>query len=166
MEPKLDEPTVITSSSVPMPTKASGLVGRKPAHKRDMALQVANNFFASFRYASAGVSYAFMTQRNFRVHCALGTLAVCLGAYLRLPPVEMAIISIVCSLVLTLELLNTAIESVVDLTVEKTYHELAKVAKDCAAGAVLISAMASLMVAAWLILPRLFTLLFASSGWK
>jgi diacylglycerol kinase (ATP) len=74
----------------------------------------------------------------------------------------MAIISIVCSLVLTLELLNTAIESVVDLTVEKTYHELAKVAKDCAAGAVLISAMASLMVAAWLILPRLFTLLFWS----
>jgi diacylglycerol kinase (ATP) len=65
-------------------------------------------------------------------------------------------------LVLTLELLNTAIESVVDLTVEKTYHELAKVAKDCAAGAVLISAMASLMVAAWLILPRLFTLLFWS----
>jgi diacylglycerol kinase (ATP) len=162
MEPKLDESTVITSPSVPMATKASGLVSKKSAHKRDMALQVANTFFASFRYASAGVSYAFMTQRNFRVHCAVGTLAVCLGACLRLPPVEMAIISIVCSLVLTLELLNTAIESVVDLTVEKTYHELAKVAKDCAAGAVLISAMASLMVAAWLILPRLFTLLFWS----
>jgi diacylglycerol kinase (ATP) len=166
MEPKLDESTVITSPQIPMATKASGLVNRKSVHRRDLALQVANNFFASFRYASAGVTYAFMTQRNFRVHCAVGTLAVCLGAFLRLPPVEMAIISIVCSLVLTLELLNTAIESVVDLTVEKTYHELAKVAKDCAAGAVLISAMASLMVAAWLILPKLFSLLFVVNTWK
>jgi diacylglycerol kinase (ATP) len=84
----------------------------------------------------------------------MGTLAICLGAYLRLPPIEMAIISVTSSLVLTLELLNTAIESVVDLTVEQTYHKLAKIAKDCAAGAVLISAMASVMVAAWLLLPR------------
>jgi diacylglycerol kinase (ATP) len=71
----------------------------------------------------------------------------------------MAIISVTSSLVLTLELLNTAIESVVDLTVEQTYHKLAKIAKDCAAGAVLISAMASVMVAAWLLLPKLVLLL-------
>jgi diacylglycerol kinase (ATP) len=160
MEPKLDESTIISSHPIPMATKVSGLVGKRSSQKRDLALQVANNIFASFRYAWAGVMYSFTTQRNFRIHCAVGTTAICLGAYLRIPPVEMAIISIVCSLVLTLELLNTAIESVVDLTVEQTYHELAKIAKDCAAGAVLISALASLMVAAWLLLPRIYVLFF------
>jgi diacylglycerol kinase (ATP) len=142
-----------------MATKATSLSSKKSELKRELALQVASNLFSSFRYASQGVSYTFLTQRNFRIHCVLGTTAVCLGAYLKLPPIEMAVISLVCSLVLTLELLNTAIESVVDLTVEKTYHELAKIAKDCAAGAVLISALASLMVACWLLLPRLLTLL-------
>ena len=56
-----------------------------------------------------------------------------------------------------LELLNTAIEAVVDLTVKQAYHELAKIAKDCAAGAVLLSAIAALIVAVWILLPPLFT---------
>jgi diacylglycerol kinase (ATP) len=171
MESKLDESAIslsALSSAIPqdidsittndMATKASSLSGKKSEHKRELALQVASSLFSSFRYASQGVSYTFSTQRNFRIHCVLGTTAVCLGAYLKLPPIEMAVISLVCSLVLTLELLNTAIESVVDLTVEQTYHELAKIAKDCAAGAVLVSAMASMMVAAWLILPKFFGL--------
>jgi diacylglycerol kinase (ATP) len=158
MESKLDESAAIHSSPDSMINKASTLT-TKSEQKRDLAWQVANNIFASFRYAWAGVSYAFFTQRNFRIHCLMGTIAICLGACLRLPPLEMAIISVTSSLVLTLELLNTAIESVVDLTVEQTYHELAKIAKDCAAGAVLISAMASLMVAAWLLLPKCVTLL-------
>ena len=57
---------------------------------------------------------------------------------------------------MVLELLNTALESVVDLTVGQHYHELAKTAKDCAAGAVLISALASLLVASYILLPPLF----------
>ncbi|MEO0490384.1 MAG: diacylglycerol kinase, partial [Cyanobacteria bacterium J06659_2] len=56
------------------------------------------------------------------------------------------------------ELINTALESVVDLTVQQTYHELAKIAKDCAAAAVLIAAFASIMVAACLLLPPLLDL--------
>jgi diacylglycerol kinase (ATP) len=56
-----------------------------------------------------------------------------------------------------MELLNTAIESVVDLTVKQSYHDLAKIAKDCAAAAVLVSAIASLLVGLVLILPPLLT---------
>jgi diacylglycerol kinase (ATP) len=82
-----------------------------------------------------------------------------LSIFLHLKPVEIAIISITSGLVLTLELVNTAIESLVDLTVKQTYHELAKVAKDCAAGAVLISAMVSLIVAVTLLLPPLLRLI-------
>ena len=109
--------------------------------------------------------YAFNTQRNFRIHCVMGTIAISLGALLHLSGIEMAVISITSSLVLTLELLNTAIESVVDLTVKQTYHELAKVAKDCAAGAVLISALASVLVASWLILPKAILIITHHTVW-
>ncbi len=124
---------------------------------RSLAWQVAPNLFLSFKYAWAGVVYAFTTQRNFRIHTVIGTLAVSLGFLLSVSAIEMAIITITCAMVMILELLNTAIEAVVDLTVKQAYHELAKIAKDCAAGAVLLSAIAALIVAVWILLPPLFT---------
>ena len=123
---------------------------------RKLAWKVAPNLFLSFKYAWAGVSYAFATQRNFRIHTAIATLAISLGLFLQISAVEMAIISVTCAIVMVLELINTAIESVVDLTVKQTYHELAKIAKDCAAGAVLISAIAAVFVAACILLPPLY----------
>ena len=125
---------------------------------RNLAWQVAPSLLLSFKYAWAGVSYAFTTQRNFRIHTIIGTLAVSLGLFLNISAVEMAIITLTCAIVMVLELLNTAIEAVVDLTVKQTYHELAKIAKDCAAGAVLLSAIAALIVASWILLPPLLKL--------
>lgn len=125
---------------------------------RSLSWKVATNLLVSFRYAWQGVAYAFRTQRNFRIHVVVGTLAVSLAIALQLAPVELAVIILTCGFVLTLELINTALESVVDLTVEQTYHELAKIAKDCAAAAVLISALISLSVAACLLLPPLWQL--------
>lgn len=124
-----------------------------------MSWQVAPNLLVSFKYAWCGISYAFQTQRNFRIHVGVGTLAISLGIFLHLTPVEMAVIGLTSGLVLVMELLNTAIESVVDLTVKQSYHELAKIAKDCAAGAVLVSAMAAVLVAGALLLPPLLTLI-------
>ncbi len=123
--------------------------------KREMSWQVATNLFVSFKYAWSGIAYAFKTQRNFRIHISIGTLAICLGVFLHISSVEIAVIGLTSGLVLVMELLNTAIESVVDLTVKQTYHELAKVAKDCAAGAVLVSALAAVLVASVLLLPPL-----------
>ena len=125
---------------------------------RNLAWQVAPNLVLSFKYAWAGVTYAFTTQRNFRIHTIIGTLAVSLGLFLNISAAEMAVITLTCAIVMILELLNTAIEAVVDLTVKQTYHELAKIAKDCAAGAVLLSAIAALMVASWILLPPLVKL--------
>lgn len=122
---------------------------------RNLAWQVAPNLFLSFKYAWAGVCYAFTTQRNFRIHTLVGIVAVSLGAWLSVSAVEMAVITMTCGIVMVLELINTAIESVVDLTVKQSYHELAKIAKDCAAGAVLISAIAAVIVAAFILLPPL-----------
>ena len=141
--------------SMPTPKQSDPVVKRT----REFAWQIAPTLLKSFRYAWAGVYYAFITQRNFRIHTVIGTLAISLSVFLHLSSVEIAVICLTSGLVMALELLNTAIESVVDLTVKQSYHELAKIAKDCAAGAVLISAIASVFVAGSLLLPPLFALI-------
>lgn len=128
---------------------------------RELSWQIASNLLISFKYAWAGIVYAFRTQRNFRIHVAVCALAIGLSVFLRLETVEISIIAITSGLVLTLELVNTAIESIVDLTVKQSYHELAKIAKDCAAGAVLVSALVALLIAATLLLPPLAGLILS-----
>jgi diacylglycerol kinase (ATP) len=137
--------------SMPTPEQSEPLLKRS----RDLAWKIAPSLLLSFKYAWAGLRYAFITQRNFRIHTVIGTLALSLGVFLKLSAVEIAVICLTSGLVLALELLNTAIESVVDLTVKQSYHELAKIAKDCAAGAVLVSAIAAVFVAGSLLLPPL-----------
>lgn len=139
-----------SESVVPVPE------GNLDSVSRSLSWRVATNLLVSFGYAWQGVAYAFRTQRNFRIHVVVGSLAVSLAIALHLVPVELAVIILTCGVVLTLELINTALESVVDLTVQQTYHELAKIAKDCAAAAVLISALIALSVAACLLLPPLW----------
>lgn len=159
IEPNKSSPTLslldknMKSSIIASPSKEASTASNKII--RNLAWQVAPNLFLSFKYAWAGVRYAFITQRNFRIHTLIGTLAVSLGIFLEIQAMEMAVIVMTCAMVMVLELINTALEAVVDLTVKQTYHELAKIAKDCAAGAVLISAIAAVMVAALILLPNL-----------
>lgn len=131
---------------------------------RELSWQVANSLLISFKYAWGGLSYAFQTQRNFRIHTFIGICAIALSILLELKPIETAVIVLTIGLVMAMELLNTAIESVVDLTVKQTYYELAKIAKDCAAGAVLVSAIVALVVAGYLILPPLLELVIFTFG--
>ncbi|WP_414514264.1 diacylglycerol kinase family protein [Nostoc sp. PCC 9305] len=145
-------------SPSPTPTSLQTLV----SNEREFSWKVASNLFVSFKYAWAGISYSFQTQRNFRIHVSVCALAIALSVFLHLQAVEIAVIGITSGLVLALELLNTAIESVVDLTVKQTYHELAKIAKDCAAGAVLVSAFVAMLVAGTLLLPPLVTLIISA----
>lgn len=132
----------------------------KKVFNRDLAWQIAPNLLVSFKYAWAGVRYAYVTQRNFRIHTFMGILVLSLGLMLHLPPVALAILALTSAFVMVLELLNTALESVVDLTVGQSYHELAKIAKDCAAGAVLISAIASVIIGSCLLVPPVLALVF------
>ena len=145
-------------SSPPKSNRLEAVVSKQ----RELSWAVASNLFVSFKYAWAGITYGFQTQRNFRIHVSVCALAIGLSVFLHLQRVEIAVIGVTSGLVLALELVNTAIESVVDLTVEQKYHELAKIAKDCAAGAVLISALAAVLVAGMLILPPLFELILLS----
>jgi diacylglycerol kinase (ATP) len=125
------------------------------AAKRSDSFQIATNLLLSFKYAGQGVSYAFRTQRNFRIHLIIGAIALSLSLYFQLSAIACSIISLTIALVLVLELLNTALEAVVDLTVGREFHQLAKIAKDCAAGAVLIAAIAALLIAGVLLLPHI-----------
>ncbi|MGQ9838806.1 MAG: diacylglycerol kinase family protein [Cyanobacteriota bacterium] len=127
--------------------------------QRPPSWRVATNPGKSFYYAGKGLVYATRTQRNFRIHIAVAAVAFALGFALKLSTVEMALISLATGLVMALELVNTALEAVVDLTLGSKYHLLAAIAKDCAAGAVLIAAVMALLVAAWLFLPPLLLLL-------
>lgn len=90
-----------------------------------------------------------------RIHVAAGVLAMALGAWLRIPFFHLALIAVVSSLVVTMEMLNTAIENAVDLFTHRK-HPLAKIAKDVAAAAVLVSAANALLVGLLLLGPPLF----------
>jgi diacylglycerol kinase len=99
----------------------------------------------SFYFAFAGLAYLLRTQRNARIHVLVGAVACALGAWVRITRVEWAVLVFTIALVLILEGLNTAVEAAIDLASPKI-HPLAKVAKDLAAGMVLIAALASVAV--------------------
>jgi diacylglycerol kinase (ATP) len=113
---------------------------------------------ASFGYAFQGIGYAWSTQRHLRVHAGVAALAVLLGLALRISATDWAVLCLTIATVLSLELLNTVVEAVVDLA-SPNYHPLAKVAKDVAAGAVLVAACGGVAVGAFLFVPRIWSLL-------
>jgi len=105
----------------------------------------AKNPVESFRYALNGVLLSYKTQRHLRIHFVLALLVLLAGFAVRLTRTELALLVCVIALVVMAELFNTALETVVDL-VTTDYHPLAKVAKDVAAGAVLVAAMTATLV--------------------
>lgn len=96
----------------------------------------------SFAYAFEGIAYCFNTQRNFRIELAVAVLVLPLTAWLQ---ANVAVVALCCIVVLTLEMLNTAIEALVDL-VTQDIHPLAKIAKDVAAAAVLMASFGAIIV--------------------
>ncbi|MGQ9904947.1 MAG: diacylglycerol kinase family protein [Anaerolineae bacterium] len=115
------------------------------------------SLLASFRFACEGVAHAFRTQRNFRIHCAILLAVIVAGAVTGLAVEQWAILAAVTGLVFQAELLNTAIEAITDRA-SPDIHPLAKVAKDCAAGGVLVSAIVAVVVGALIFLPALASL--------
>jgi diacylglycerol kinase len=111
----------------------------------------------SFGYAFAGLGHAWRTQAHLRVHVGIALLALVLAWALALTPPEWAVVLAAITLVLVLELLNTAVEATVDLASPER-HPLAKIAKDVTAGAVLVAAIGAVLVAVALFVPRLLAL--------
>ena len=109
-------------------------------------------FIKSFSFAIAGLKYTFKTQGNFRFHVLAALFVISVSFYLEISKTEWLIIMLCISLVLFAELLNTAIESLVDL-VSPEYHKLAEIAKDTAAASVLVLALMSAIIGVIIFLP-------------
>lgn len=99
----------------------------------------------SLRNALNGITASIHSERNLRIQISFALFSVALGFYLNVTSVEWMILVLTMSLVLAAELINTSLESVVNL-VSPQLHPLAKKAKDAAAGAVLVLSIGSLVV--------------------
>lgn len=115
-------------------------------------------FIASFVYAFRGLWYALRTQRNAKIHVTIAILAILMGIALRISTVEFAMVFVAITEVFIAELFNTVFEMCIDLA-SPEYHPLAKVAKDMAAGGVLLSAMLSIVIGLLVFGPHLWALL-------
>jgi len=104
-----------------------------------------NNIFKSFEYAWQGLKTAFITERNFKIHCAAAFLVVVFGLILRISAMNWVFVFLAMGFVFVCELVNTAGENLVDM-ITKEYSAEAKRIKDLLAGAVLVSAITAVFV--------------------
>ena len=138
------------------PPKPAPQRATEPNQSHMRAASVAN----SFRYAFAGLRYLLWTQRNAKIHTAIGIAAVALGFVLNIDRYEWLTLTLTIAIVLAAEGVNTAIEAVVDLA-SPSYHPLAKIAKDVGAGTVLLTAVAAVIVGMLLFLPHLLPIILS-----
>lgn len=131
----------------------------RPTLPREQEKSEWSKFIAGFGYAFSGLWYALRTQRNARVHVLIATIAIVVAIFLRISAVEFALLFVAISSVFTAEMFNTVFELCVDLA-SPEYHPLAKIAKDVAAGAVLLSAILSVIIGLFIFVPHLWTLIF------
>ena len=117
------------------------------------------SLFSAFKCAFEGI-LATASERNFKIELCFMVLAILLGLFFSISSLEWVCVIICCGVVLGGEVINSSIEAIVDL-VSPDYHELAKKAKDCAAGGVLLFSLASFIVGCVMFLPRILHLI----GW-
>lgn len=108
----------------------------------------------SFKYAFQGIVSAFKTERNMKIHVAAVVLVTIAGLFFKISKIEWMICIILFGMVISLELANTAIETTVDIAMPEK-NEKAKLAKDIAAGAVLVCAFISLIIGGMIFVPKI-----------
>ena len=113
------------------------------------------SFLSGFVYAGKGLWEAVQTQFNIRFHFFASIIVIAMSYYFKLSPVEWCLIILSISMVLTAELLNTAIEYLTDF-VSPEYDRIAGKVKDIASAAVFITAAASAAVGLIVFIPKIF----------
>ena len=108
----------------------------------------------SFHYAMEGVIFSFKNNQNFRLHIVAGALVVLFAVFFRVSAFEMGILGVMILLVLCTEMINTAIEEMTNL-ISREHSKEAKIAKDVAAGMVLLTSIGSVIVGVLVFLPYL-----------
>lgn len=115
-------------------------------------------FLNSFKYAFNGIITSFRTEKNMKIHILMMLLVAIAGIILKINVIEWIICINLFAIVISAELFNTAIETVVNMiTMEK--NEKAKIAKDVSAGAVLVTAIGSAIVGLIIFIPKVVNIL-------
>jgi undecaprenol kinase len=139
--------------------KTSGLIYIIIVHnKLELPMGLKHPTTKSFYYAFQGLHTALRQEPNLRVHFIAATLALILGLVLKLSMYEWLLLTFTIFYVITLELLNTVLEAIVDL-VSPDIVSYAKVAKDVSAACVLLAAFMSIIVGVVLFVPKILVLI-------
>ncbi|HEY9787448.1 MAG TPA: diacylglycerol kinase family protein [Candidatus Obscuribacterales bacterium] len=140
-----DRPSVLTPFRVPDAWKRK--TGR------------ATTMIESFYHAFHGIWTALKEQRNLRLHFLAAFAVLCAGFYFHVDAVSWLALIFAIGLVITAELLNTAVEHLVDLSADGQYRSLARKAKDTAAAAVLIASLTAVGIGCFVFFPKISALL-------
>ena len=132
-----------------MDKKINSLKNRIESYK------TSSNVLKSFKYAFSGISYVLKTSRNFKIQLIFAVSSLMIGFLLQISQINYVILIATIMSVLILEILNTSIESIVDLVVKKEFSSLAKIAKDTSAGAVLLASINSVIIAVYIFIPKI-----------
>ena len=132
-----------------MDKKINSLKNRIESYKTSI------NVFKSFKYAFSGIRYVLKTSRNFKIQLIFAVTSLMIGYLLHISQSNYVILIATIMSVLILEILNTSIESIVDLVVKKEFSSLAKISKDTSAGAVLLASINSVIIAVYIFVPKI-----------
>ena len=132
-----------------MQKKIKFIENRKESHK------TSKNVLISFKYAFSGIYYVLKTSRNFKIQLIFAVITLMIGFLLQISQSNYVILIATIISVLILEILNTSIESIVDLVVKKEFSSLAKISKDTSAGAVLLASINSVIIAVYIFVPKI-----------
>jgi len=132
-----------------MDKKINSLKNRIESYK------TSSNLLKSFKYAFSGISYVLKTSRNFKFQLIFALISLMIGFLLQISLSNYVILIATIMSVLILEILNTSIESIVDLVVKKEFSSLAKISKDTSAGAVLLASINSVIIAVYIFVPKI-----------
>ena len=113
------------------------------------------NVLISFKYALKGIYYVFKTSRNFKIQVIFALFILILGFLFQISKSNYIILIATIMSVLILEILNTSVESLVDLVIKKEFSNLAKISKDTSAGAVLLASINSVIIAVYIFIPKI-----------
>lgn len=116
-------------------------------------------FINSIRYSLQGLKHAYLTEQSLMLHAILTSLVLISAIIFNASKVQWVVILLVFTLIMITELLNTAIEAVVDLVTDE-YNELAKIAKDCASAAAFVASLLAIGLYIYVFLPQIIRLIF------
>lgn len=118
------------------------------------------DLLSSLEFATTGIFTAFKEERNMKKHAVSAALAILMGLVFSLSAMEWLFLFLAIFLVITCEIINSAIENVVDLASHYHFSMLAKNAKDMAAGAVLVISIYAVITGMIIFIPKIWELIF------